>query len=380
MGSTEPRIAADPALHMTWSPQQARALAKFADWYQHSDQQVFRLFGYAGTGKTTLARAIGELVPDAHFAAFTGKAVDVLRQRRCEPASTIHSLIYQTRRNHKDELEHTLRPSVLVSHNLLVVDEGSMVDEGMARDLLSFGIPTVAIVDPFQLPPVNDEESYFARKRPDVMLTEIHRQARDNPILTFAHEIRRGKWSLRASDSVGEALRIIYGRHRLAELISEHDVVLCGTNSTCREVNAIVRRQRGYPDGVPQVGETLLCLRNDTMLDEPVYNGSTWEVRTVKPIQIHRVPAWRMDLIAQQYPAATTVTIPIACFTGGRLPRRGPFQRFDWGYALTVHKSQGSEWERVLLVDERFAFGSMGQRWLYTGVTRACQQLTILRS
>jgi exodeoxyribonuclease-5 len=376
-------VALEPEVRrLRWSPQQARALAQFKDWYQHSDQQVFRLFGYAGTGKTELARAIGELVPDVHFAAFTGKAVDVLSQRGCEPASTIHSLIYQTRRNHKtDELEHTLRPSVLVSHSLLVVDEGSMVDEDMARDLLSFGIPVVAIVDPFQLPPVKDEESYFARRRPDVLLTEIHRQARDNPILAFAHAIRQGKWSLRASDSVGEALRIIYGRRRLAELIEEHDVVLCGTNATCREVNAIVRRERGYPDGVPQAGETLLCLRNDTMLDEPVYNGSTWEVRTVKPIQVHRVPAWRIDLASPQYPAETTVTVPMACFTGKSLPpRRGPFQWFDWGYGLTVHKAQGSEWDRVLLIDERPCFPGLAGRWLYSGVTRARECLTVLRS
>ena len=84
-----------------------------------------------------------------------------------------------------------------------------MVDEDMARDLLSFRIPVVAIIDPFQLPPVNnDEESYFARRKPHARLTEVHRQARDNPILAYAHEIRKGKWSLRASYSVGDILRM----------------------------------------------------------------------------------------------------------------------------------------------------------------------------
>ena len=83
---------------MELSPQQDEALKAVARWLKAGKPQIFRLFGYAGTGKTTLARYFAEHVDgQVQFAAFTGKAAQVLRSKGAVNARTIHSLIYRPR-------------------------------------------------------------------------------------------------------------------------------------------------------------------------------------------------------------------------------------------------------------------------------------------
>src|SRR3990172_11942416 len=90
---------------MEWSPQQDQALKAVEDWLHDPSKQLFRLFGYAGSGKTTLAKHFAEHVKGlTFFAAFTGKATHVLRQRGCPNASTIHSLIYHPRDKSRERL------------------------------------------------------------------------------------------------------------------------------------------------------------------------------------------------------------------------------------------------------------------------------------
>ena len=201
---------------MIWSPQQDRALSDVANWLRSRDQQVFRLFGYAGTGKTTLARHFAEGVGgQVLFAAYTGKAAHVMRGKGCEGASTIHRLIYQAEDvfscpEHPEVEQHDAscrkcdgalvrrprfslnRDSPLGSARLLIIDECSMVSETIGRDLLSFGVPVLVLGDPFQLPPPAGC-GFFTAAEPDIMLTEIHRQRRDNPIIRLSMDIRDDK-------------------------------------------------------------------------------------------------------------------------------------------------------------------------------------------
>ena len=117
-----------------------------------STPQVFRLFGYAGTGKTTLARHLAESVEGkVNYAAFTGKAALVLRSKGCEGASTIHSLIYRSRGENEEAPTFVLNPEGAASKaKLIVIDECSMVDEELGRALLSFGVPVLVLGDPAQ--------------------------------------------------------------------------------------------------------------------------------------------------------------------------------------------------------------------------------------
>ncbi|HPE32748.1 MAG TPA: AAA family ATPase, partial [Parvularculaceae bacterium] len=177
---------------MKWSPEQDAALKAVDQWLKMGDRQVFRLFGYAGAGKTTLARHLAEGAGgEVAFAAFTGKAAHVMRQKGCEGATTIHSLIY---RPADEDEEGALvfairRDAPAASADLIIIDECSMVDEELGRDLLSFGKPVLVLGDPAQLPPVKGG-GFFTEAEPDFMLTEIHRQAADNPIIRLSMEIR----------------------------------------------------------------------------------------------------------------------------------------------------------------------------------------------
>src|SRR6188508_3830737 len=179
-----------------FTPHQDDALLAVADWLRArpgtgNTPQVFRLFGYAGTGKTTLARHIADGVDgEVKYAAFTGKAALVMRNKGCDGASTIHSLIYRAKESGVEQPSFELWDDAPASKaKLIVIDECSMVDAELGRDLLSFGVPVLVLGDPAQLPPIQAGASsggFFTEAEPDVMLTEVHRQAQDNPIVRLS--------------------------------------------------------------------------------------------------------------------------------------------------------------------------------------------------
>ncbi len=375
---------------MDFSPQQDEALKAVSKWLREGQSPIFRLFGFAGTGKTTLARHFAEHVDgDVLFAAFTGKAAQVLRSRGASNANTIHSLIYRPRGEEEVEDETTgktsmapmfgiNRQSPVAKAALIVIDECSMVDEELGRDLLSFGTPVLVLGDPGQLPPISGG-GYFTEHEPDILLTEIHRQARDNPIIDLAMQVRQGN-------------ELMYGDYGTTQIISKKDVtqdlvlsadqVLVGTNKTRKRYNQRLRVLKGFDQPYPQSGDKLVCLRNDPT--KGLLNGSLWQVmtaskETTKPgINVLLRP--EDDDMGR---GSAKVRLLKAAFeeTSGEIPwsTKKRFDDFDYGYALTVHKAQGSQWNNVVLFDESWAFRETSERWLYTAITRAVENLTIVR-
>src|SRR5258705_11374511 len=183
----------------SFSPEQDAALKAVADWMKEKPGRgraplIFRLFGYAGTGKTTLARHIAESVDGkVLFAAFTGKAALVMRSKGCQGATTIHSLIYRPLESSVDTPSFALWDGSPASKaKLIVIDECSMVDADLGRDLQSFGVPLLVLGDPAQLPPIQGG-GFFTDAEPDAMLTEVHRQAQNDPIVRMSMDIREGR-------------------------------------------------------------------------------------------------------------------------------------------------------------------------------------------
>ena len=362
---------------MLWSPEQDAALKAVDDWLKKGDAQVFRLFGYAGAGKTTLARHFAENAGgEIAFAAFTGKAAHVMRQKGCEGATTIHSLIYRPAdtEDEEGELVFSLRPDAPASKaDLIIIDECSMVDEELGRDLLSFGKPVLVLGDPAQLPPVKGG-GFFTEAEPDFMLTEIHRQAADNPIIRLSMQIREG----RELEAQGEGLRFLSRQEISSDDILAADQVLVGVNRTRRRFNDRIRELKNHTDPTPEAGEKLVCLRNNRR--KGLLNGGIWTVTLKKAPKAGRA---RMVVAPEDGGKAVNISVPRAFFTDG--PEAVPFpirrgaDEFDFGYALTVHKAQGSQWDDVVLFDESFAFRDHRARWLYTGVTRAAERLTLVR-
>lgn len=362
---------------MKWSPEQDAALKAVSTWLKSGENQVFRLFGYAGTGKTTLARTLaGDVDGDVAFGAFTGKAALVLRQKGCRNASTIHSLMYRTREAEGDTPSFVLnQESAAAKADLIVIDECSMVDEELGRDLLSFDKPVLVLGDPAQIPPVKGG-GFFTEAEPDVMLTEVHRQAADNPIIALSMQVREGG-RLRHGQ-YGES-RVIRRDQLGAAAVTRADQVLVGTNKSRRAYNNRMRELLGHAEPMPQVGEKLVCLRNDKK--KGLLNGGTWLVDELHPMRGSRL---KMTVSPEEERGKKSVKISVLpAFFEGReeeIPYavRRESDEFDYGYALTVHKAQGSQWGSVVLLDESFAFREHRNRWLYTGITRASDRVTVV--
>lgn len=350
-------------------------------WLKEGGSQLFRLFGYAGTGKTTLARHIAEGADgDVLFAAFTGKAAYVMRSKGCHGASTIHAMIY---RPYGEGDEGAEGPSFTINRDspagkasLIIIDECSMVDEALGRDLLSFGTKVLVLGDPAQLPPVKGG-GFFTDAEPDVMLSDVHRQAADNPIIAMSMAIREG----RALDYGRYGESRIIGRADIdADAILKADQVLVGTNRSRRLFNGRIRELRGFEGVMPASGDKLVCLRNNKA--KGLLNGSIWTVETAGA---KRSALLKLTLLPEDDLARVAVKVRInPAFFEGReneltYAQRRKSDEFDYGYALTVHKAQGSQWDEVVLFDESYAFREHRGRWLYTAVTRAAERITIVK-
>jgi exodeoxyribonuclease-5 len=427
----------DAPTAVEFAPQQREAIEKVVDWYRNEDddRQVFRLFGYAGTGKTTLARHIVEqLGVNALYAAFTGKAAYVLRTKGCWNASTIHSLIYAPQekvRKKLDELQAKLRRETapgerevleraiaveierlhtpdfilredtpLTSAPLLVLDEVSMVGTKIAADLLSFGVRLLVLGDPAQLPPV-DGAGYFINAAADALLTEIHRSALDSPVTRLAQAVRQApvgdrNYGMRGLDGDSGRAHAVT-RDELAGF----DQVLVGTNKTRWQAIHLLRAQHGLNDPLPTAGDRIIGLSNSVEAD--VFNGQQFTV-------IQRLEATHGDRVRLVVEDDASTRRVLTCWTSGfenfdgekRAKRegRGSVAAATFAQAITTHKSQGSQWDNVLVVDESYVFSRAeaqealaaghpdparaghigGQRWLYTAITRAAKRVVVIGS
>lgn len=365
----------------TLSTEQNEALKLVRHWMKDKDQQVFRLFGYAGTGKTTLAQTIArETGGKVVFGAFTGKAASVMRHRGCEDARTIHSMIYHVEEGDNGDPLFFLKDkedSELDGAKLVIIDECSMVDEELARDLMSFRTKILVLGDPAQLPPVKGT-GFFMAAQPDAMLTQVHRQARDNPIIALSMMVREGQRL--PVGTHGPACQVVKKRDITPEQVTGADQVLVGLNRTRARYNERIRELLGYTTAHPSAGEKLVCLRNDRK--KALLNGSLWRVRKFRALQKNTFSLSLAPLDDDNWSGkAKRVKVRGEFFTGGEedldWTDLAGTQQFTYGYALTCHKAQGSQWDHVVVFDESYCFREESSRWLYTAITRAAEGLVV---
>lgn len=373
-----------------WSPQQSSALLAVSRWLKTGTkgQQVFRVFGFAGTGKTTLAiefaRELG--FGAVRFAAYTGKAASVLRAKKCKTATTIHQLAYNPEGEEWNKKTEQFDPvfskkSIFLENlKLIVLDECSMLDESTAKDLMAFGRPILVLGDPAQLPPLGSAGYFthskeFPTDKPDVLLTEIHRQAKDSPILQMATDVRLGK-GLKLG-SYGNS-KVVRGSFDETPYNSEFQTI-CGTNRLRAILNEDARDALGFEGDIPQVGEKLVCLRNDKTLE--LLNGEIYTVTKSEPMKDDR---YVLLSLLDSGGVQKEVKAWLSCLRGEDMKSK-PYkercwaQEFNYGYALTCHKSQGSQYDHTLVMDESYCFQEDAQRWLYTALTRAAKVVRVVR-
>lgn len=419
---------------MELNAQQTEAMDKIINWYQDGGGQPFRLFGFAGTGKTTLAAQLTEaLGAKPVFGTYTGKAASVLRAKGVN-AGTIHSSIYrpvgnsETKRQleaaqgelydleHDEMLDDETRDQEisqkqdLISQleremktvgfvlndmsewtfaDLIVLDEVSMVNERVGRDIESFGVPILVLGDPAQLPPV-DGGGYFTQAEPDAMLTEVMRTAGDSPVLDLATRIRS---TTRGNGLTDADIRTVDLDEAMAA-----DQVLVWKNATRWGLTSAIRAALGRPAGRVVIGDRVMCLTNNK--DIGILNGEQFMVVEVdaapgqpgprlllQEIDSDRPPRWIkayadgfMNLGAEQ-----AMKRNFGAYRGDR-------GAFTFANVVTVHKAQGSEWGSVYVVDQSDGVVAMarkemsgaeavamGRRWIYTAVTRAQESVVIAR-
>lgn len=393
---------------MDFSPQQEQALDEVGGWLRKKDQQIFRLFGFAGTGKTTLAKHLASQQDgDVVFCAFTGKAAHVLRTKGCPSATTIHSLIYLPKgkspkflrglqedlaqaianddaktqielqrmiRKEKDNLKQVHfqlnLDSKIREADLIIVDECSMVGREMAIDLMSFGVPILVLGDPAQLPPVRSK-GFFTEHKADFMLTEIHRQAIGSPIIQLATRARKGL--VLDFGTYGESQVVRVKDFDNSALTDEQIIV--GKNITRRRANKRRRECLGFLSPFPEPGDRVVCLRNNH--DLGLLNGAIYRVDTTNG---HEGDIIDLSLASEDEGRRVRVDVHQGPFLGEDAPYHDrTAEEFDYGYALTGHKSQGSQWPSVVVVDESSVFRQDRYRWLYTALTRASERVTVVR-
>ena len=351
---------------VTLTDEQSTALLKIQNWKkQGCPGGVFRLTGYAGTGKTTLLNEAKNLFREPVITTLTGKAASVLRSKGMTDAINIHQLIYNF-----DGYADKERPLFVNNRNTLALadviflDEASTIDKKTASDLLSRKVPVLAVGDPGQLQPVSGV-SWFTGT-PDAHLDTVTRQAAESPILRAATLIRKGDIQAGLNEIPRKPAKAVP-----FEELSGYGQILVGVHATRKSVIARYRRARGFPPNTPMEGDRLVCMRNNHAAG--LYNG---ELFLVEKVGAPMGGTIKLVLSPEEGGPSFWSVVSLEGLKGIKPPYDPDIDHFDYSYALTVHKAQGSEWSSVAVRTDWP--GEDYQKWIYTAITRAKKQVLVL--
>lgn len=394
---------------ITYNTQQLDAIQKCIKWFftDSYKQNLFVIGGLAGCGKSTVVKVIIRMLGltnnDVIFATLTSKASLVLRLKG-NPSNTIHKTFYSVYKKGKT-FRFNLKKHINNDIRLIVIDEVSMVNLNMLNDILSFGVPVIALGDYGQLSPIFGGNIFDIRK-PDVFLTMVMRQSDESGILDLATKARNGEAIPLGQYKASEVTTI----EKIWDKISTFDLVLCYSNKTRRLYNSIIRKQRNFTSIYPQKGEKVLCLVNNYNYeieydDIPIYlnNGLmgyiqedcyiTNETGEIDTCRMKFIPEFISDTdkshtfeidcfkeVFDQYQIDITKEAFIEQMMDEDFDEDilGNIGMMDFGYCLTVHKSQGSEADNVLVLNDFKGSQDNYNKWLYTAITRAKKSVTIV--
>ena len=373
--------------------QQTTAIKRITVFLKDKDKKIFKLGGYAGTGKTYLISYIiaemQDLLEKYHVCAPTGKAASLLTRtlKDCN-CSTLHSLLYKPI-EYVDE--NTLETKLGFSDNMqglhfdtIIVDEASMISSRILKDLLTIAKKIILVGDPGQLPPV---KSIAVFTDADYVLTDIQRQALESPIIRLSKDIREG--TVRISGYQYDNCKIIASRqidNFLQNTIFKHNesIIVTGRNHYRHYINRFFRKdfsrniEKDYQ--LPYLGEQVICLKNNKNLN--IYNGEIFKINKINSeldscieLSIENILTnTKVDVIS------STDHFKYTYDNGFKIKSwedKKHLDEFDFCSAITVHKSQGSEWDTVYIADDQMqrANRDFRKKWLYTAVTRAKKEL-----
>lgn len=368
--------------------------------------------GYAGAGKSTLVRFIieelktyGVKETDVCFACFTGKAAQVLLKKGNKNVITLHKLLYKSIPKESGGFVRIPNPSI--PYKIVVVDEVSMAPKTLMDLLFKHNVYVICLGDPFQLPPVDKKEDNHLLDAPHIFLDEIMRQAQESEIIQLSMAIRENR-PIEAFQ--GKEVQILNKEELNTGMLTWADQILVATNATRVSINAQMRKLLNFGEK-PQDGDKIICLRNywDCFSDneEPLVNGTigilkdSFLTKRYLPSIVKSTDGLsHIDLIVGDFISDSGMYFHSlemdkkmidtgefsldwkTVYQLNRNPRTRdiPPLEFTYGYAITCHKAQGSEWDKVLVIEEKFPFDKIEHaRWLYTAVTRSSEKLVLVR-
>lgn len=375
----------------------------------HAGEKYTVISGYRGAGKSTLIKfiiaALGLDDDEVAYVAYTGKAATVLKEKGCANATTAHKLLYYSKQMPDGKYFHRPRPSFEIKYSVIVVDEVSMLPKSLWDLLISHNVYVIACGDPFQLPPVDKTDAHNLLDNPHIFLDEIMRQAQESEIIRMSMLIREGK---PLPLFKGNEVQVISKKELVSGMYSWADQILCATNKTRNTINEQMRRMYNLSDA-PQEGDKIIGLKNhwDVYSDKesPLTNGVIGSMKNLKkgvlylPRYIEEkgfIETLTADIELDNGEVFYDVCMDYKSIAEGEkalngkqeylfaknkgLPEEPPFE-MAYGYAITVWKAQGSEWDKVLLFEESFPFDKEEhQRYLYTGITRAAKKIVIVKN
>ena len=368
--------------------------------------------GYAGAGKSTLVRFIieelktyGVKETDVCFACFTGKAAQVLLKKGNKNVITLHKLLYKSIPKESGGFVRIPNPSI--PYKIVVVDEVSMAPKTLMDLLFKHNVYVICLGDPFQLPPVDKKEDNHLLDAPHIFLDEIMRQAQESEIIQLSMAIRENR---PIEVFQGKEVQILNKEELNTGMLTWADQILVATNATRVSINTQMRKLLNFGEQ-PQDGDKIICLRNywDCFSDneEPLVNGTIgilkdsfltkrYLPRIVKSTDgLSHIDLIMGDFISDSGMYFHSLEMDKKMIDTGEFSldwktvyqlNRNPKTRdippfeFTYGYAITCHKAQGSEWDKVLVIEEKFPFDKIEHaRWLYTAVTRSSEKLVLVR-
>ena len=380
------------------------------DRYRNGERYTV-ISGYAGTGKSTLVKFIIAALPDIDpekdvvYTSFTGKATQVLQKKGNKNVSTLHKLLYES--IPKPDGTFFRKPVDCIPYKIVIVDECSMVPKELLQQLTRYNVHIICLGDPGQLPPIHKDDDNHLLDKPHVFLDEIMRQEENSEIIKLTMDIRAGK---PLTEFKGKEVQILNKSELTTGMLLWADQIICSTNATRIALNNQMRDLLGR-QGDPQDGDKVICLKNnwDVYSDnaDPLVNGTigylknSFETYINLPRQITSDGApHKLELISANFISDTDADYGTLMMdkkliltgepgldwkTSYKMSRNWRFKeaipdQFTYGYAITCHKAQGSEWDNVLVIEEGFPFvAEEHKRWLYTAATRAAKRLVIIK-
>ena len=394
---------------MQLTTKQEQGLHEALERHKNNEKYIV-ISGYAGTGKTTLVKFIIDALDvdkrKVAYVSYTGKAAEVLRKKGNPNAMTLHRLLYDSIPRQGGGFLRI--PKKTLEYTVIVVDEVSMVPKSMIDMLMKHRVFIIFLGDPFQLPQIDKNESHNLLDHPHVFLDEIMRQAAESEIIRLTMKIRNFE---NIDFGKGEEVLVASKNDLVTGHLTWADQIICATNNNRISLNNQVRALRGFEGDLPQNGEKMICLQNyweDASTDGEgvLVNGMTGIITNPFPSFIyapnyvkmknHKMPIIIGDFISDDKKIYEKVEIDENMITKGQpfLDWRESYalgklkskigdiipRQFTYGYAITCHKAQGSEWDKVLVIEETFPFDKTEHaRWLYTAATRASEKLVLLR-